>query len=473
MDNRVNYKLGHRGRVKERFLREGTDAFAEYEILELLLFYAVPRRDTKGMAHALMDAFGDLNSVLTASAEALCSVAGIGEHTAVFLRSILPFMAFVMKEEEQPKAFENDDEMGVFFVDFFRKHPDVSLVAAFLNNRRAPIRILPLADGSKNFESAPVQLTSLVNAAFRANAPGVVVAYRKKDGVAFPSPAVIESLRFLEENLSGLGISLTEAVCVVGTQYNLLLRFLSGSVCRAENGDTVKSADGEITLPPPSRALTREKLSLFLSSFMNQESTEQTTELLLREYPSLLTLLSIPYAALTEEGIPSSIALLLKLIPGVYARAKRAEAGNNRNLYSIDSLGNFFADYLGARSEEVLALAMFDERKRLIDVFLSGNGTVNISLFVQRNLLQEALASRAKYVALAHNHPLGSCVPSSMDASVTASVRRVFEGVGITFLEHFVVNEKEYYPILANGGETLADFGLDVACVSNKNGDDE
>ena len=119
METPVNYRLGHRARVKERFLRDGIDCFAEYEILELLLFYAVPRRDTKGMAHALMDAFSTLYGVLTAPEEALCRVDGIGSRTAAFLRAVLPFMRYVAKEEALPVAFENKDEIGVFFVDYF------------------------------------------------------------------------------------------------------------------------------------------------------------------------------------------------------------------------------------------------------------------------------------------------------------------------------------------------------------------
>ena len=87
---KTNYKLGHRSRVKDSFLKHGVDAFYDYEILELLLFYTIPRRDTKGMAHALMHEFGTLEEVLTASEEALCRIDGIGPSTARFLRSILP-----------------------------------------------------------------------------------------------------------------------------------------------------------------------------------------------------------------------------------------------------------------------------------------------------------------------------------------------------------------------------------------------
>ncbi len=450
MENQVNYRLGHRGRVKERFLREGLDAFAEYEILELLLFFAVPRRDTKGMAHALIDTFSTLHGVFHASEEDLCRVPGIGAHTAAFLRAIVPLMDFVIKREEQPKPFHTEDEMGVYFVDFFRKNPNVSVAAIFLSNNRAPIRILPLADASKDFDNVPFNLTDLIGATFRANAPELVIGYRKNSGIPFPSPTAMESIRFLEQSLNNIGITLREVVCVVDTQYNLLLRFMSGSLCRVGSDSSVRDGIAFLPLPVLDKAPMREQLVTFLCTLMKEEEAESSVEMLLSDYPSFLTLLSISYDTLTEEDkISSSLALLLKILPAAYARAKLSEAiARKTGFCSVHALGTLFSDYLGTRSEEALALAMFDDKKQLIDIFLSGSGTVNVNLFVQRNLLQEAVRVGAKYVALAHNHPLGNCTPSSADTSVTSSAHQIFEGVGICFLEHFVVNEKEYYPVL-------------------------
>ena len=95
MAENKNFRHGHRERVRARFLREGLSRFADYEVLELMLFYAIPRRDTKEQAHALDDLFGSLYGTLTASEEALCRVAGIGARTAKFLRSVYSFMRYV------------------------------------------------------------------------------------------------------------------------------------------------------------------------------------------------------------------------------------------------------------------------------------------------------------------------------------------------------------------------------------------
>ena len=69
---------GHRQRLKDRFLREGIDNFEDHNILELLLFFGIPRRDTNTLAHNLMEKFGTLSGVFEAPFEELCKVKGTG-----------------------------------------------------------------------------------------------------------------------------------------------------------------------------------------------------------------------------------------------------------------------------------------------------------------------------------------------------------------------------------------------------------
>ena len=77
-----DFRLGHRERVRNRFVREGLAPFMDYEVLELLLFFVIQRRDTKSMAHALIHRFSSLGAVLRADVKELCEISGIGEsHT--------------------------------------------------------------------------------------------------------------------------------------------------------------------------------------------------------------------------------------------------------------------------------------------------------------------------------------------------------------------------------------------------------
>ena len=80
---------GHRERLKTRFLNSGLDSFTDVQALELLLFYAIPMKDTNPIAHALLNRFGSLSQVLEASPEELMKVPGIGENAAVFLTLLI------------------------------------------------------------------------------------------------------------------------------------------------------------------------------------------------------------------------------------------------------------------------------------------------------------------------------------------------------------------------------------------------
>ena len=76
----------HRQRLKERFLQEGLDSFDPVNILELMLFYAIPQGDTNPTAHRLLDTFGSLSGVMNASVENLCQVKGVGQHAATLIK---------------------------------------------------------------------------------------------------------------------------------------------------------------------------------------------------------------------------------------------------------------------------------------------------------------------------------------------------------------------------------------------------
>lgn len=88
MSTTKHLHAGHRSRMRRRFLTNGLDGFSDHEVLELLLFYAVPRQDVNPMAHALLDRFGSLPEVLSAPTEELCAIHGVGPKIARFLKLI-------------------------------------------------------------------------------------------------------------------------------------------------------------------------------------------------------------------------------------------------------------------------------------------------------------------------------------------------------------------------------------------------
>jgi DNA repair protein RadC len=96
---------GHRQRLKDRFLAQGLDGFTDIQVLELLLFYALPRRDTNPIAHELLKKFGSVRQVLDAPVERLTEVDYITENTAILLKlvpELLRFYQVSKAKEEMP-----------------------------------------------------------------------------------------------------------------------------------------------------------------------------------------------------------------------------------------------------------------------------------------------------------------------------------------------------------------------------------
>lgn len=98
-----NIHEGHRKRLRQRFDQVGLDGFSEHEILELILFQVIPRRDTNPLAHELINHFGNLAEVLDASKDELMQVPGVGEAVASFLCLFSAVNHWQRKQGEKPE----------------------------------------------------------------------------------------------------------------------------------------------------------------------------------------------------------------------------------------------------------------------------------------------------------------------------------------------------------------------------------
>ena len=92
---------GHRQRMKERFLAGGLEGFSDHEVLELILFYAIPRRDVNELSHKLVERFGSFRAVFDADFEDLLKVDGIGENAALLIKLMAESFLFPLGEDEQ------------------------------------------------------------------------------------------------------------------------------------------------------------------------------------------------------------------------------------------------------------------------------------------------------------------------------------------------------------------------------------
>ncbi len=177
---------GHRQRLKRRFLQEGLDSFEELQVLELLLFYCIPRQDTNPIAHALLDRFGSLAQVMEAPVSELQKVEGIGESAAVYLSIIHAFgRSYQVSKDANQTILSTIEACGRHLLPYFQRRRNETVFLLCLDAKCKVLCCKEVGEGSVN--SAAIPIRRIVEMALGANATSVILAHNHPSGLAIPS----------------------------------------------------------------------------------------------------------------------------------------------------------------------------------------------------------------------------------------------------------------------------------------------
>lgn len=209
---------GHRERLRKRFKEEGLDGFSEIQALELALFYAISRKDTNPIAHALLDHFGSLAQVLEAPVEELQKVPGVGESTAVYLRMITELGRFYMvSRTTQSKVLTTLEQCAEYILPFFFGRRVETVFLLCLDAKCKVLCCKEVAEGSVN--TAGISVRKVVETALGANATSVVLAHNHPSGVAVPSGEDVQTTRRIAAALSAVEVHLVDHIVVADEDY--------------------------------------------------------------------------------------------------------------------------------------------------------------------------------------------------------------------------------------------------------------
>lgn len=213
---------GHRQRLIQRFLEEDLDNFEPHNVLELVLFYAIPRKDTNELAHVLMDTFGSLKGVFDAPYEELLKVGGIGPNAAALIKLVPSLTRMYYSSEQNGVILDSSEKSGAYFLPYFIGQTEELVRLACLDASGKVICNQILHRGSVN--AAEVNIRKIVNIALRNNAMGVILAHNHPGGLPLPSEEDVWTTKRIREALLPMGILLMDHIIVGDQDYVSMAR---------------------------------------------------------------------------------------------------------------------------------------------------------------------------------------------------------------------------------------------------------
>ena len=209
---------GHRERLRNRFFENGLDSFNELNALELLLFYAVPRKDTNVLAHTLLDHFGSLERIFSASRQELVAIEGVSDVTASLLM-LIPQIARKSKVTAASKinVIRNVEDAGNYLLPRFLYQENEILLMVCLDSKKRVISCVELGRGVVN--SVNVDIRMLVETALKYKAVSVIIAHNHPDSYALPSIEDDVVTQQIQAALATVHIPLEDHIIVAEDDY--------------------------------------------------------------------------------------------------------------------------------------------------------------------------------------------------------------------------------------------------------------
>lgn len=204
---------GHRLRLRQRFRQLGSDALPDYELLELLLFSSMPRRDTKPVAKALLRRFGSFGGVLGAPEARLCEVKGVGPQTAAALKVTAAAAARMLKGEIEHRPLLTAWRQ---VIDYCRLtigyEPREQFRVLFLDKKNVLIADEQLSKGT--VDHTPVYPREVVARALELSASAIILVHNHPSGDPSPSHSDIEMTRSIIDVATSMGITVHDHVII-------------------------------------------------------------------------------------------------------------------------------------------------------------------------------------------------------------------------------------------------------------------
>ncbi len=204
---------GHRQRVKNRFIKSGIDDFEPHNVLELMLFYAIPKRDTNELAHNLIETFGSFDKVLEADYLQLAAVKGMGEHSATLLKLFIESYGYYERQKYKDGFIATSSAAVISYAQslFVGETRELGYLLCF-DAKLQLINCVKISEGSVN--AASVSVRRVVETATANKAISVILTHNHPNGLPVPSTEDVATTKKIMSALSTVDIDFSDHIIV-------------------------------------------------------------------------------------------------------------------------------------------------------------------------------------------------------------------------------------------------------------------
>jgi len=217
IDSKPHY-LGHRDRLRKKFVSGGFDNLADYEILELALTYALPRKDVKVLAKEMINKFGSLKQVFDADVDELKQIKNISDYSAEFLLFLKKFVSLYLSLDIKEKnKLSTPESVRDYLVSALGGEKIEKFYAVMLNSGGRVIDCLEIESGTVN--KTPLVPRKIAEAALKYRAVSVIIAHNHPGGTLKPSQNDMKATSAVKNALESIDVSLLDHIIVSNNNY--------------------------------------------------------------------------------------------------------------------------------------------------------------------------------------------------------------------------------------------------------------
>ena len=212
----------HRFRLKERFIENGLESFSDHEVIELLLFFSIPRVNTNLIAHRLMKRFGTLSEVFEAEYSDLCKVEGVGPSSAMLIKLMTPlFKRYTEDKKSSRKKFESREEIGKFLVNHYLGESREKVVLLLFDASLRMTGVITVHEGSVN--SSDINPSRIAELVFTRRASSFAIAHNHPGGTTDSSESDKYITFQIYQAFSGFDVKFRDHFIIAGGEYSTIL----------------------------------------------------------------------------------------------------------------------------------------------------------------------------------------------------------------------------------------------------------